>query len=48
MSKNKKKLTSNDIRLMSIHASKGLEFNKVIVLIKDGIFPDTKHECDFE
>ena len=47
MSKNKKKLTSNDIRLMSIHASKGLEFNKVIVLIKDGIFPDTKHS-DFD
>ena len=48
MSKNKKKLTDDDVRLMSIHASKGLEFKKVIVLIKDGVFPDTKHECDFE
>lgn len=48
MSKSKKKLTVDDVRLMSIHASKGLEFKKVIVLIKDGTFPDTKHEDSFE
>lgn len=48
MSKSKKKLTRDDVRLMSIHASKGLEFQKVILLIKDGTFPDTKHEDSFE
>lgn len=41
--KSQKKCTKNDIRLMTIHKSKGLEFKKVYLIgIQNGKFPSTK------
>ena len=47
--KSQKKCTKNDIKLMTIHASKGLEFKKVYLIgIEDGKFPNEKPPIDEE
>ena len=45
MTKLIKNKTSDYIRIMSIHSSKGLEFNTVFLVgASDGIFPDLSHD----
>ncbi|EGT3606931.1 ATP-dependent helicase [Clostridium perfringens] len=38
----KKKTKSNEVQLMTIHKSKGLEFKKVYILVNDNDFPSRK------
>lgn len=46
---NKKKVKKDAVRLMSVHGSKGLEFNNVFVVgVEDGKFPHEKSNLDEE